>query len=77
MKIAKNILNYTYAIASKELQSKDVEVYKTGKFTHQHLADAYCVYYKTIQNWLKTDINNEEQVQNESSSVAGGFSHNL
>lgn len=49
-------------IASKELRIKAVEAYKTGKFTQQQLADAYCVHYKTIQNWLKADANNEEQV---------------
>ncbi|WP_165177117.1 helix-turn-helix domain-containing protein [Desulfovibrio sp. ZJ369] len=50
------------AIASKELRIKAVEAYKTGKFTQQQLADAYCVHYKTIQNWLRADANNEEQV---------------
>lgn len=50
------------AIASKELRVKAVEAYKTGKFTQQQLADAYDIHYKTIQNWLKADVNNEDQI---------------
>lgn len=56
-------------IASKELRIKAVEAYKTGKFTQQQLADAYCVHYKTIQNWLKADANNEEQVPKKNEAV--------
>lgn len=49
------------AIASKEIRIRAVEAYKTGAFTQQQLADAYCVHYKTIYNWLKADANGEEQ----------------
>lgn len=48
-------------IASKEVRIRAVEAYKTGAFTQQQLAAAYCVHYKTIQNWLKADLNGEEQ----------------
>jgi transposase len=48
--------------ANQELKKRAVEAYKTGAFTQQQLADAYCVHYKTIQNWLKADANGEGQV---------------
>jgi transposase len=48
-------------IASKEIRIRAVEAYKTGLFTQQQLADAYCVHYKTIQNWLKADAKGEDQ----------------
>lgn len=49
------------AIANKELRVRAVEAYKTGAFTQQQLAKAYCVHYKTIQNWLRADANGEGQ----------------
>lgn len=49
-------------IATKDTRFRAVEAYKTGAFTQQQLADAYCVHYKTIQNWLKVDAAGEEQV---------------
>ena len=62
------------AIASKELRTKAVEAYKTGKFTQQQLADAYGVHYKTIQNWLKADANGEGQEPKKRGTVQN-FSH--
>jgi len=50
------------SIASQELRERAVEAYKTGGFTQQQLAAAYCVHYKTIQNWLKADAKGEPQV---------------
>ena len=49
------------AIANKDTRERAVEAYKTGVFTQQELANAYCVHYKTIQNWLKTDTTGEPQ----------------
>jgi len=49
------------AIASKELRTKAVEAYKTGKFTQQQLADSYVFHYKTILYCLKADANGEGQ----------------
>jgi len=48
-------------IATKDTRKRAVEAYKSGAFTQQQLADAYCVHYKTIQNWLKTDATGEAQ----------------
>lgn len=48
-------------IASKAIRERAVEAYKTGIFTQQQLAVAYCVHYKTIQNWLKADALGESQ----------------
>jgi transposase len=48
--------------ANKDTRERAVEAYKTGRFTQQQLAEAYCVHYKTIQNWLKVDARGEEQV---------------
>ncbi|MDR2055629.1 MAG: helix-turn-helix domain-containing protein, partial [Desulfovibrio sp.] len=47
--------------ASKDTRERAVEAYKTGRFTQQQLAEAYCVHYKTIQNWLKADACGESQ----------------
>ncbi|MDR1659728.1 MAG: helix-turn-helix domain-containing protein, partial [Desulfovibrio sp.] len=41
------------SIASKDTRERAVEAYKNGAFTQRQLANAYCVHYKTIQNWLK------------------------
>jgi Transposase and inactivated derivatives len=49
------------AIASKDTRERAVEAYKTGRFTQQELAIAYCVHYKTIQNWLRADAMGEPQ----------------
>ncbi len=49
------------AIANEKLRLRAVEAYKTGDFTQQQLAKAYCVHYKTIQNWLKSDAKGEGQ----------------
>lgn len=49
------------AIANEKLRLRAVEAYKTGVFTQQQLAKAYCVHYKTIQNWLKADSKGEGQ----------------
>lgn len=49
------------AIANEKLRLRAVEAYKTGVFTQQQLAKAYCVHYKTIQNWLKADAKGEGQ----------------
>jgi transposase len=48
-------------IASRDIRERAVEAYRTGAFTQQQLANAYCVHYKTIQNWLKADTNGELQ----------------
>jgi Transposase and inactivated derivatives len=48
-------------IANKDTRVRAVEAYKTGVFTQQQLANAYCVHYKTIQNWLKADAIGEPQ----------------
>jgi transposase len=55
------LYNGTMSIASKELRERAVEAYQTGAFTQQQLAGAYRVHYKTIQNWLKADLNGETQ----------------
>jgi transposase len=49
------------SIASKDTRERAVEAYKNGVFTQQQLANAYCVHYKTIQNWLKADAMGEPQ----------------
>jgi transposase len=48
-------------IANKDTRERAVEAYKTGRFSQQQLAEAYCVHYKTIQNWLKADACGESQ----------------
>lgn len=48
-------------ISNNDIRQRAVEAYKTGLFTQQELANAYCVHYKTIQNWLKRDAHGEPQ----------------
>ena len=49
------------SIANRDTRVRAVEAYKTGAFTQQQLANAYCVHYRTIQNWLKADALGEAQ----------------
>jgi transposase len=49
-------------IASEELRKVAMAAYKKGQFTQQQLANAYCVHYKTIFNWVKAEKRGDLQI---------------